>query len=68
MNRIIRFIDDEQGADLIEYALLVGLIALALTTTLTNVQSSIKKMFEAIGTKVDDATKTVSGTTGTTTP
>ena len=31
MNRVIRFIDDDQGADLIEYALLVGLIALAMT-------------------------------------
>jgi Flp pilus assembly pilin Flp len=59
MNRIIRFIDDDQGADLIEYALLVGLIALALTGTLTNVKTSIGLMFTAIKDKIDDATKTV---------
>ena len=52
MNRILRFIDDDQGADLIEYALLVGLIALAMTTTLTNVSTSITGLFGKIQTKL----------------
>ena len=48
MNRITRFINDDQGADLIEYALLVGLITLAAVGTLTKVGGKISDMWLAI--------------------
>jgi len=47
-----RFVSDDQGADLIEYALLVGLIALAMTTALTNLSTSIGDLFTRIQTKL----------------
>jgi Flp pilus assembly pilin Flp len=50
MNTINAFLADEQGADLIEYALLVGLVALALTTTLSGVATSITGLFDKITT------------------
>jgi pilus assembly protein Flp/PilA len=48
MNRIARFINDDQGADLIEYALLVGLITLAAVGSLTTVGGKISDMWKAI--------------------
>jgi pilus assembly protein Flp/PilA len=48
MNIIKQFVRDDQGADLIEYALLVGLIALAAVTTLTAVSTSITGLFTRI--------------------
>jgi len=48
MNRILRFIDDDQGADLIEYALLVGLIALAMVGSLQTTQGAIAGLFADI--------------------
>jgi len=42
----------DRGASLVEYALLVGLIALAMTTTLTNVSTSITGLFGKIQTKL----------------
>ena len=36
-NLIARFVRDEQGQDLIEYALLAGFISLAVVTAVTNV-------------------------------
>ncbi|MFN2581502.1 MAG: Flp family type IVb pilin [Candidatus Dormibacteria bacterium] len=53
---MIRFIDDDQGADLIEYALLVGLIALAMTASLTQVSTSISGLFGKIKTSLDKIT------------
>ena len=52
MNRITRFINDDQGADLIEYAMLVGLIALAMTLTLQTTQGAISGLFGAISTAI----------------
>jgi len=52
MDNVRRFIADDQGADLVEYALLVGLIALALTTTLSGVATSITGLFGKINSKL----------------
>lgn len=56
MNGIKRFVDDEQGADLIEYALLAGLISLAAVATLTTVGTSITGLFTKISTKLSGIT------------
>ena len=52
MNRINRFINDDQGADLIEYALLVGLIALAMVASLQATQGAIAGLFTTISTAI----------------
>ena len=56
MGSIRRFFNDETGADLIEYALLAGLISLACAVTLGSVGTSIKHLFERIAGKIDEVT------------
>jgi Flp pilus assembly pilin Flp len=47
--RVLRFLEhDDSGQDLIEYALLVGLIALVAVTALTEVGKTIKDVFWAV--------------------
>jgi pilus assembly protein Flp/PilA len=43
---------DERGQDLIEYALLVALVAFAATVGMTSLATSINTAFKAIGTKL----------------
>jgi pilus assembly protein Flp/PilA len=45
-------ISDEQGQDLIEYALVVALIALAATAGMNTVATDINKAFSSIGSKL----------------
>jgi pilus assembly protein Flp/PilA len=45
-------ISDEQGQDLIEYALVVALIALAATAGMQTVATDINAAFTSIGTKL----------------
>jgi pilus assembly protein Flp/PilA len=50
-----RFINDESGQDLIEYALLSALIGLAAVVTLQSVATAIIGVFTQIVTKLDAA-------------
>ena len=50
-------ISDEQGQDLIEYALVVALIALAATAGMSTVATDINTAFSNIGTKLSSYTK-----------
>jgi pilus assembly protein Flp/PilA len=55
MLRVIQLqnlISDEQGQDLIEYALVVALIALAATAGMNTVAKDINAAFTSIGTKL----------------
>ncbi|MBM4300340.1 MAG: Flp family type IVb pilin [Deltaproteobacteria bacterium] len=45
MRKIMAFINDEEGASAIEYALLVALIALAITVGATTLGGKINNMF-----------------------
>jgi len=54
-NLIARFVRDEQGQDLIEYALLAGFISLAVVTAVTNVGTSLNTLYGNVQTQVDDA-------------
>ena len=54
-NLIARFVRDEQGQDLIEYALLAGFISLAVVTAVTNVGTSLNTLYDNVQTQVDDA-------------
>jgi pilus assembly protein Flp/PilA len=55
MNRILRVLilariwRDEQGQDLIEYALMAGFVAVAAGAIMPNVASSISTIFSQIG-------------------
>ena len=51
-NRLVR---EEQGQDLIEYALLAGLISLASITAITTLGGNIQTKFTDIGTAVTAA-------------
>ncbi len=51
-NRIVR---EEQGQDLIEYALLAGLISLASVVAITALGTAIQAKFNAVGAAVTAA-------------
>jgi pilus assembly protein Flp/PilA len=51
-NRIVR---EEQGQDLIEYALLAGLISLASVLAITTLGTAIQSKFTAVGSAVTAA-------------
>jgi pilus assembly protein Flp/PilA len=50
--KIQNILNREEGQDLIEYALVVALIALAATAGMTSVATSINTAFTGIGTKL----------------
>ncbi len=54
-NLIARFVRDEQGQDLIEYALLAGFISLAVVTAVTNVGTSLNVLYQNVDSQVDNA-------------
>jgi pilus assembly protein Flp/PilA len=54
-NLFNRFVREEQGQDLIEYALLAGLISLASVTAITTLGTAIQGKFTAVGTAVTNA-------------
>jgi Flp pilus assembly pilin Flp len=45
---LIRFILDEQGQDLVEYALIVAAIGLALIVTVNQVSAAIVSLYSSI--------------------
>ena len=59
MNRIkqlvVRFAADESGQNLVEYALVVVLVALAAITAMGTVGNSINSAFTKIGTSLNSA-------------
>jgi pilus assembly protein Flp/PilA len=48
MNVIARLVQDEQGADAVEYALLVSLIAIAIIVTVTALGSKLNDVFNSV--------------------
>jgi|WetSurMetagenome_2_1015567.scaffolds.fasta_scaffold1658778_1 pilus assembly protein Flp/PilA len=55
LKKFMAFIRDEQGASAIEYALLVALIALAITAAATTLGTSISGMFQNASSKLNAA-------------
>jgi pilus assembly protein Flp/PilA len=51
-NLFNRFVREEQGQDLIEYALLAGLISLAATVGITAVGTALLAKYNELGTAV----------------
>lgn len=51
-NLLVRFVRDDQGQDLIEYALLAGFISLVAVTAITNVGTGVNKVYGNINSQV----------------
>ena len=49
MKNLVHFLRDEEGASMVEYAFLVGLITVALVTILTTFGNNITGTFNAVG-------------------
>ena len=45
---VLGFIRDEQGQDLVEYALIVAAVGLALITTVNQLQQGIVSLYQSI--------------------
>ncbi|PWT99663.1 MAG: Flp family type IVb pilin [Terriglobia bacterium] len=45
---LIRFIRDEQGQDLVEYALIVAAVGLALITTVNTLSQAVVSLYSSI--------------------
>lgn len=54
-NLMLRFIREEEGQDLVEYAFLIVFIALLITATLSATETSIANVFSRIIASVDGA-------------
>lgn len=46
--RIVSFIRDEQGQDLVEYALIVAAVGLALITTVNQLSQGVVSLYQSI--------------------
>jgi Flp pilus assembly pilin Flp len=57
---IVRFIGDEQGQDLVEYALIVAAVGLALITTVNQLSQGVVSLYQSITGDLSSI-----GTTGT---
>jgi pilus assembly protein Flp/PilA len=55
-NLLNRLWKEEQGQDLIEYALLVALVALAAAVGMNSLATSINKEFSSLGTSLTTVT------------
>lgn len=56
MNIIRRFVREEQGADATEYALMMGLVALAIIGAVVGLGNNLKSAFNNIATTVANHT------------
>jgi len=52
MKRLISFLKDEEGATAVEYGLIVGLIALAIITTVGLIGTNLDRVFGLVKTKL----------------
>ena len=59
MELMKRLINDEQGQGLVEYALIVGLIALICVGAITLAGTSVSNIWNTLQTKLDGADKVV---------
>ena len=51
-NLVSRFVQDEQGQDLIEYALLAGFVSLAVVTIVKTLGTSLNTLYGKVDTQV----------------
>jgi len=56
MNKLLTLWKNESGQDLAEYAMMIGLVALAVVTAVAVLGANIAVTFDGIGTNLDAAT------------
>jgi pilus assembly protein Flp/PilA len=54
--KVKAMLSDDRGQDLVEYALVVAIIALGATAAMSTLSTDINKVFSNIATKLTDAT------------
>jgi pilus assembly protein Flp/PilA len=54
-NLLVAFIEDESGQDLIEYALVAGLIGLGAVIAMTSLSGKIGNVFTSVGNSLTNA-------------
>ncbi len=54
---IQRFLNDEEGASGIEYAMIAGMVAVVLAGSSTSIRESISTIFSTVALKLSDAAK-----------
>jgi Flp pilus assembly pilin Flp len=55
-NAVLNFLREEHAQDMVEYALVVGIIALACIVAMQGVATSVNNMWIALSGAIDDAT------------
>ena len=68
MKLIRRFIREDKGQALVEYALIIGLISIVAIAALSAAGGSIGDMFDSVSNSLSGAKATVDANTTTTTP
>jgi len=58
MKKLINFVKNEDGQGMVEYGLIIGLIAVIVVAALVVLGPKIRDMFTNIGTKIDAAQTT----------
>jgi len=68
MELIRRFVKEEEGQGLVEYALIIGLISIVAIAALSAAGGSIGDMFDSVSNSLSGAKEKVDANTTTTTP
>jgi len=55
LQKVMKFMRDEEGATAVEYGLIVGLIAVAIVTILFSIGGNLSTLFTTVNTKLGSA-------------
>jgi pilus assembly protein Flp/PilA len=55
MEKLIRFLNDEQGVTSIEYALIAALIAIVIVVALNFVGTQLENTYDTVASKLEDS-------------
>jgi pilus assembly protein Flp/PilA len=56
IKRLMEIVRDEDGQDLIEYAIVAGLIGIGAIVSLSSLDTKLKTAFNSVGSKLTSAT------------
>ncbi len=57
MNKVMKFLRDEEGASAVEYGLIIGLIAVAIIVVLGAMGNGLEDLFNKANTELGNAAK-----------
>ncbi len=60
LNKIMKFLKDEEGASAVEYGLIVGLVAVAAVAVLLTMGGNLSTLFDTVATKLGGAATSTS--------